>query len=253
VAVSDLVKMTGYGTLFTYFKQVKDGDVPGSFAMAFGMPMDSYQGEFDPLKERPASTGPDAPAALPIEPGPLVFFDDFTVNSNRWSTTTTEESTRSFGDGVYRVGIHKSSWMIWNWVPGEYRDFVVEVEATMVGGPDANTFGLLFRGSGDDDFYRFALSSEGAYLFDQKKGGKWTTISAWKRSPAVKRGKATNVINVAAKGSTFVFSVNGEEVATVNHFDEAFTFGDLAYFAGTRGDRPGVEIAFDNLKVWQAQ
>ena len=48
----------------------------------------------------------------------------------------------------------------------EYSDFILEVDATQVSGPDNNTYGVIFRyGLDANEFYTFLISGDGFYVF----------------------------------------------------------------------------------------
>ncbi len=128
-----------------------------------------------------------------------------------------------------------------------FGDFVLDVDATQVDGPNDNTYGVIFRYQDDRNFYRLDISGDGYFAVFKRKDGVWTKVQDYVETPAVKQGNATNHLQVIAKGDQFTFNVNGQTVKTFS--DKDFPTGNVGVTAGTLFDNAGVHIAFDNLKV----
>jgi len=216
-----------------------------------------------PTAQRPITPGPatptptrgpmPVPAALKVSKGALLFSDEFTNNSAGWDEDSGETSTRYFQDGRYHIVVNKVDYIAWSNPIQEYRfqDFVYEVDATPTGGPDDNAYGVLFRYVDTDNFYRFDISADGQLRAQKKVKGEYTALSAWTRSTAVKQGKQVNKIGVTAIGDTFNFYVNSIYVGSVS--DSSLPAGSIGLIAAAYAEGgPGVDIAFDNAKVWEA-
>lgn len=89
-------------------------------------------------------------------------------------------------------------------------DFVLEVDATKIDGPDHNGTMVIFRLTDQENYNRFDISSDGYYMLSEVRDGIPTVVSDWIASPAIATGEGTNHIRVEAAGDTFRFSVNGE-------------------------------------------
>jgi hypothetical protein len=204
---------------------------------------------------RPA-TPVASPTALPttmpaVAKGALLFSDDFTNNSAGWHTNADESAARSIDGGQYHVVVSKTSWLAWG-TPGadrRFQDFVLEVAANPVEGPESNGYGVLFRYSDNRNFYSLELSSVRAYRFHKKENDNWVTMTEWIKSGAIKGGNQVNTIRIAATGNSFSFYVNDTPLGT--YADDSFASGNIALFAGTYKEA-GVHVTFDELKIWEA-
>jgi hypothetical protein len=97
----------------------------------------------------------------------------------------------------------------WSGLNLTFSDFVLDVEATKLAGPDDNGIIVIFRLTDTDNYNRFDISSNGFYAVSQVRDGVATVVSDWNRSEAILTGEATNAIRVRAQGDSFQFAVNG--------------------------------------------
>ncbi len=114
-------------------------------------------------------------------------------------------------------------------------------------GPLDNEYGVLIRYQSDsDEFYLFAVSSDGFYSVQKYQNDEWTMLVKWLASSAIRQGDAVNRLRVTAQGPEMRFYANGELLAQVR--DASFRSGNVGLLAST-SDQAGVVIAFDNLRV----
>ncbi len=179
---------------------------------------------------------------------PLPYADDFSTASGGWKTASDEAIKIEVQDSALHFAIGDLDTIAWS-TPKDKRfgDFVLDVDATQVDGPNDNTYGVIFRYQDDRNFYRLDISGDGYFAVFKRKDGVWTKIQDYVETPAVKQGRATNHLQVIAKGNQFTFNVNGETVKTFSDGD--FPNGNVGVTAGTLFDNAGVQIAFDSLKV----
>ncbi len=179
---------------------------------------------------------------------PLPFTEDFATTNNGWKTASDEAIKISQQDGALHFTIDDLDTIAWS-TPKDKRfgDFVLDVDATQVDGPNDNTYGVIFRYQDDRNFYRLDISGDGYYAVFKRKDGTWTKVQDYAESAAVKQGNATNHLQVIAKGNEFTCNVNGQTVKTFS--DKDFPTGNVGVTAGTLFDNAGVHIAFDNVKV----
>jgi len=186
------------------------------------------------------------------EPAPegILFQDDFSDTSSGWDRVDVEEGITDYDDGVYRIFVNTDNTDVWTNPGLDFSDTVIEVEATKVGGPDDNDFGVVCRYNDTENFYFFIISSDGFYALGkvvdavQELLGESEMIMA----DAINTGNATNNIQASCIGSTLIFSVNGTQLTSVE--DTTFSSGDVGLIAGTF-DTPGTDIHFDNFIVRQ--
>ncbi|MDI7276370.1 MAG: hypothetical protein QME94_10350, partial [Anaerolineae bacterium] len=200
-----------------------------------------------PTPARATATAP----SLDSRKGQVLFADDFADNDAGWDEGVSEVETRRFLEGgSYHIEVVAEDMASWSTASEalDLTDFVLEVDATPVAGPDDNGYGVLFRYVDGENFYYFEISSDGYYHFRSNENDEWVQLIKWTRSDAIKQGKQRNRITVLAEGDHFEFQLNGQRVATYE--DDSFASGTIGLIAAT-GEEGGVHIAFDNLRVYE--
>ena len=177
----------------------------------------------------------------------LLYSDDFSDPSSGWDVYSDEDSDKGYSDGEYYILVKTTDLVSWGNPGRTFTDFRLEVDARKVAGPDDNQFGVIARYRDSDNFYVFAISSDGYYRVRKQVDDEWETLVEWTTSPHIKQGESTNHLTLIAQGADFGFYVNGEHLVDVT--DASFTEGDTGLVAGTF-DEAGVRIHFDNLEVW---
>lgn len=132
-----------------------------------------------------------------------------------------------------------------------FQDFVLEVDARLVGGDLSNSYGVLFRMQDPTQFYRFEMTGDGKYMFERRnQDGSWTRfVRDWTDSPAIQQGhNVVNQVRIEAVGPSLSVFVNDTLVQQVT--DDGFLSGQIGLDAGTFGF-PTVQAAFDNVVVKQ--
>jgi len=128
-----------------------------------------------------------------------------------------------------------------------FEDVTIEVDASMVGGPYDNGFGVACRIS-DVGEYDFEISSDGyfaIFLWNETDG--YVPLIDWTRSSAIHTGEGhVNHITATCLGNQLSLSVNGHHLATV--VDESFSEGNIALLAESF-DKADVAVNFDNVEL----
>ena len=178
----------------------------------------------------------------------LPYADDFSNPNSGWKTVNDTAIKINYQDGALQFMIPELDTLAWS-VPKDKRfgDFVLDVDAAQVAGPNDNSYGVIFRYVDDRNFYRFDISGDGYFAVFKYKDGKWTKVQDYTETAAVKQGAATNHLQVVAKGNQFTFNVNDQMVKTFSDGD--FPNGNVGVTAGALFDNADVHIAFDNLRV----
>jgi hypothetical protein len=186
-----------------------------------------------------------APAWEPI------FEETFDDNLRGWSEWEDEQGAKGVEDGGYYITVTETKWASWGTSEGlTFDDFVVEVEAQAVDGPDDNGYGLVFRYQDGDNFYYYEVSSDGYYSMGKMVADEWETLVGWTESDLIRLGRQTNTLRVECDGPRMTFFVNGYQIEEVTDYD--FSAGALGFMAEAR-DEPGVRVHFDNLRVWASE
>ncbi|MBV5336551.1 MAG: hypothetical protein J0653_00625, partial [Deltaproteobacteria bacterium] len=170
--------------------------------------------------------------------------------TNSCDTESTTDVARSVENGQYVMQVITPSYIGWTECTDvEYADFIMEVDATQVSGPDNNAYGVVLRyGLDSDEFYAFMISGDGYYAFTVDGANRTDPefLAEWAESSAINKGAQTNHIKVAAVGSSMKYYVNDQLLGEVQ--DARFSTGTLGFFVGTV-DEGNLTVSFDNLRV----
>lgn len=188
------------------------------------------------------SAGSDAPSAG------VLFQDDFSDPSSGWDQVRNDEGITDYEDGSYRIFVQSSNIDYWANPNLNFADVNIVVQATKVGGPDDNDFGVLCRYQDAENFYFFIISSDGYYGIGKMKDDQQILLSDENLLPSedINQGEATNRIQASCVGSTLTLSVNDQLLTRVE--DSDFLSGDVGLIAGTY-DTSGTDIHFDDFIV----
>jgi hypothetical protein len=177
----------------------------------------------------------------------VAFSDDF-ESLGQWHTSSDPEVDIAHADGGLTIEVKVLDRVAWSIAGRNVSDGVVSVDATPIGGPDDNAYGLVIRHVDDRRFYRFEISGDGYFAIQAPTGSLgWEFLVGWTESPAIKRGRETNRLKVELDGPLMVFYANDVELARVQ--DERYSGGDVGLIAGTFYDEAGTRILFDNFRV----
>lgn len=180
----------------------------------------------------------------------VLFSDDFSDTGSGWDRVNTAEGVTDYADGGYRIYVNQANHDYWANPSQSFTDVRVEVDATKVGGPDDNDFGVICRYQDTQNFYAFLISSDGYYGVLRVVDGSSGTIGSdgMEQSDAILQGASTNKVRADCVGSELTLYVNGRQVTSVN--DSTFSSGDVGLMAGTF-EQVGTDILFDNFLVLQ--
>jgi len=121
------------------------------------------------------------------------------------------------------------------------------VQARRVSGAADAPMGLIVRALDRDDYLLFVTTNDGAFnVYAQLNGSLHALLDSWKTSAAIMRG-GPNTLSVAATGTHFVFSANGQPLSAVEITD-VWATGAFGFAAGGGKDAGG-EIAFSAYRV----
>ena len=148
---------------------------------------------------------------------------------------------------TYRMVVTAQHYNLWSFSGHAYQDVRVEADATRMAGPLENLFGLTCR-SRADNFYFFAISSDGYYALGKMKNGTTSLLGQemMAHSTAITLDTGINYLRFDCIGQTLTGYVNGQSVAIAEDAD--FPNGDAGLIVGTF-DQPGADVAFDNFVV----
>jgi hypothetical protein len=192
----------------------------------------------------------DLNASAAVQPGNVLFKDDFSDPSTGWETWSEPSGSMvAYQNGGLRIYIAEKLFDFWSRPGKRVSDVRLEVDAIKLGGPDDNDFGLVCRYQDRDNFYAFLASSDGYAGILKVKEGKYQLISSKQMaySEAIRKGSAQNHIRADCTGSALTLYSNGQKIASVE--DQDFKTGEIGIIAGT-GAVGGADLYFDNFWVY---
>jgi hypothetical protein len=194
-----------------------------------------------------ASAAPSATAS--VAASDVLMADDFSTPRNAWLSEVTEQAEKGYEDGEFRLTVYQPEYSTWSYPdpPRDFVDFALEVDARRVSGPLDNEFGVLVRYQPEtDEYYLFAISSNGFYSVQKYQANEWQKLVDWTESTAILQGEDVNRLRVTGQGDKMRFFVNGEPLTQVE--DASFRSGSVGLLASTN-EKGGLAVAFDNLRV----
>jgi hypothetical protein len=188
--------------------------------------------------------------APPADGTSVLFSDDFSDPDSGWDRVQADEGLTDYENGQYRIFVDQAQHDYWANPGRSFTDVRIEADATKIGGPDDNDFGLTCRYQDNENFYAFLISSDGYYGIMKYSGGgsEYLGTDGMLSTDAVNLGSAANQIRADCIGDSLALYANGELLHSVS--DSAFTSGDVGLMAGTF-DEPGTDIVFDDFVVYQ--
>jgi hypothetical protein len=188
-------------------------------------------------------------AATPtVKPGTVLFADDFSHPPGGWGIWNRDGASVGYHDDGLRVQVNTPQSDFWSVAGRNFSDAQIEVDATKIGGPNNNDFGILCRYLDKDNFYLLVVSSDGYYGIAKLKTGHYSMISAdtLQYSSTVATGKGRVHLRADCVGDRLSLYANGEKLVEAK--DSDFASGDVGVLAGAYNEQ-GVDILFDNFVV----
>jgi hypothetical protein len=180
--------------------------------------------------------------------GESAFFSDGFDTPGNWRTRSDPEVEVAYADGGLSIEVKVLDRVVWTVAGQKFTDVLLSVDATPIGGPDDNAYGLMVRHVDDRNFYSFEISGDGYFAVRMPQGALgWEFLVDWTASSAIHKGQATNHLQVKCQGSTMTFYVNDVELTSV--VDDRHAKGDVGLIASTFYRAAGTHILFDNFKA----
>ncbi len=212
-------------------------------------------------------------------PGTLLYAATFDAPDDAWDLYTGRLEAQIAG-GVLRIDSEVPVSGPYSYAQPHFADFDFSIQATAVGGPLNNGFGVIVRlqnqgnrSTADDSYYLFLISSDGYYQVRRVLNGSEKVLSTWIESSVIQTNLGvTNTLRVVARGSQFQFFVNGQAVAfcvpnnpenestyyldtcvdgqmLTTLVDDSISSGQLGAVIVTLGEPQAVTVEFDNVVV----
>jgi hypothetical protein len=196
------------------------------------------------------SSTPD-PNADPAGPR-ILFQDDFSSKGNEWLALRDGDGITDFDQGGYRIKIDKVEWIFWSTPGVNLENVTINVDATKIGGPEENEFGVICRYVDEDNFYFFTITSDGFFSVNKIVSGEYEFIGMeeFGTSDLIHSGNTLNHLTAECNGINLRFTVNGSLLLETQ--DTTFISGDVGLIAGT-ASIAGTDILFDNFVVTEPE
>jgi hypothetical protein len=183
----------------------------------------------------------------------ILFQDDFSDVNSGWDRAQDALGSTDYENGGYRINvIQDNTYYFANPYQSFQNNVRIEVDATKIGGPDDNAFGVICRYQDIDNYYYFYISSDGYVGVGINNGGTRTIISSpdgkMTSDSNINLGATTNHLRADCTGNTLTLFVNETQVATAT--DDTFADGDVGLIAKTFSVT-GTDILFDNFFVYK--
>jgi hypothetical protein len=191
---------------------------------------------------------PGGMSTATVLPGSVLFKDDFSNPPSGWGTWNKDGALVEYHNGGLRILIQRPQYDFWSVAGQKFGDARIEVDATKIGGPDDNDFGLICRYLDKDNFYMLVATNDGYYGIAKMKAGQYSMIGAdqLQYSSEIAQGQAANHLRADCVGSSLALYANNKKLMEAH--DTEFSSGDVGVMAGAY-DLQGVDILFDNFVV----
>jgi hypothetical protein len=181
----------------------------------------------------------------------LLFFDDFSDPSSGWPKVTRTDYVADYYNNSYRMVENTDNSDRWALPHGlSFHDVIIDVDATMNGGPEDNDFGIVCRYQNDDQLYFGMITSDGYYGIVKITPDDYVLLTGeyLEASDWINLGTTSNHIRFDCIGDTLTLYVNGHQID--QQTDADYTYGNVGLVVGTY-DTTGTDILFDNFIVFQ--
>ena len=162
---------------------------------------------------------------------------------------------QGYAEGEYQVRLSSSARPVR--VVGAssvFSDLQVAVDARLAEGTEGRWVGVACRMNPKDGtaqlYALLMVPATGQFALSNFDGYRWTHLVPFRSSEVVRRGNASNRLELTCVGSTITARINGTEVASVQ--DGTYSSGYVALVV-SRDEGIPLEARFDNLVVKEAR
>ena len=183
-----------------------------------------------------------------IQASDPTFRENFSRDTGAWTMTSSDDASISYRRRALYILINRDNWLAWSSHERDMQDFLVETDTKRIAGPLDAGYGLVFRSVDDENQYIFRINGLGEYSLWKTVDNEWFDLFDWTQSDSIDTSDgAVNRIGVLAEGPQISLIINDSVVAQVE--DESLLSGVTGLVTGAYDD-PGIEVAFDNVDLW---
>ena len=175
----------------------------------------------------------------------VILLDDFSNNANKWPTVIGKMTNYLVYNG--KLVINTDDTLTYtNSIPVDLNtqnNFSITITATHTNGIDNSDYGLFFGASNLNNYICYLISNNGFSRSYKIGDDGFVDILKWTENPAIKTGNyVDNVLRISKEGANWIFSVNGQSLATVHALP---FYGNKIGVLVSQNQR----IEFDDLKM----
>ncbi len=186
-----------------------------------------------------------------LENSLVLYEDDFSNPESGWQAFITDSgSAVTYEHQGIRFLVNEGNTDHWSIQNINIQDVQLAVDASKIGGPDDNIFGLICRFTEENSFYEFVISSDGYYAILKIINGEYVMLSGDSMDfhSAINQGRGTNRIRADCVGDQLSLFINNQLIESVK--DDEIIAGRIGLIAGTTSES-GTDILFDNFVLYQ--
>jgi len=199
-----------------------------------------------PSPSTPSATGPAA-SNLPEN---TLLYDDFTDPDSGWDVYQEMKISYGYEDGVYRIYLGRGGGIYWFDAEGSYDDLAVEVQVTLVDGPELNRVGVYCRQNNETfSNIQFLVDGKGRFGIMWLEEGKQTYLGmdGMQESDVIRPIGEPNVLRAVCEEDTLSFYANGELLHTTE--DTVSNGNGPAGFVASAMGGGGFDAVYDYILI----
>lgn len=188
-----------------------------------------------------------APQSTPTLESSNIYVDDFSDPKSGWDTLDDTDAWVRYEEGGLLMQTHADSWVASAYNADPIKNITIETDSMNYGGTIENFYGIMCRMTDYDNYYYGAISSDGYAGVGIFKDGKGTLLGEEKGvySDAIVQNGA-NLLQLSCVGDTITFSVNGQQLISVQ--DQTFANGTFGLFLEA-SEKEDSKVVFDNVVI----
>ena len=220
--------------------------LPATMTPTVTATIDWFPATATPTPQPPQTLEPTLDPRPPL--GALLLEEDYAAAN--WITGQTSAGTIAVDANGLTLAVSATAGRIFTLRQAtSLSDFYLEtvVDISLCRGDDA--YGIIFRASSDQAFYRLWLTCRGAFRLERIRGAEVGVLQDWTPATSVPIGAPVSLpLAIVADGQDLQIYANGVFQFAIR--DPLYKEGSIGFAARAAGDSP-VTITFTKLKVYE--
>lgn len=188
--------------------------------------------------------------SIEIAAGNQILNEGFSA-VNAWDTIQDRDGFRRIRDERYEMLLRTSGAIYAGLSTSSYSDSIISVESIHLSQELNDGYGLVCRATGWENSYHFYISGDGYFNIAIYENGRGRGLTDWTSSELINQGAdAVNSLTAVCVRDYLALYINGTLAAEVR--DSTFSSGAVGMAVILFTEDSEVNIAFDNLRLWEA-